>query len=397
MRVTWFGLYCGLMLSVSAFSIDILLPAMLDMSSDLQVSVQQIQLLVPAYMVGLGLAHPLFGLLSDRIGRKKAIYIGLCLYLLGTLVVTLSLHINAVLFGRLIQGIGAASAPVVCRAMIRDKFSGTALAQNMAIAAMFFALGPMIAPIMGHLINQIAGWRALFGFLLVFGVFMLWSTARQSETLPQAHRQSFAASKIRADVVAIYAVRQSRYFILVSSICSAAIFTFLTHAPLVYERDLGASEGLFAVMFAVSATGIVLGQWVNHRLIEAVGTVASATAAAMLLTLTAAFIALGSVAGWMSVGWLSLLIFVFNSAYLIVYSNFASQSLDPHPQRAGMAAALYGFTSYIVGSLIAILVAWLTQGELVRWSLAFLVLSAAILCAAGYWWRLVGNVRAASD
>ena len=387
MRFTWFGLYCGLMLSISAFSTDILLPALLDMSRDLGVSAQQLQMSVPAYMVGLGLAHPLFGVLADRIGRKQAIFVGLALYMLGTIVMALSSQIGAILAARVLQGFGAAAAPVVCRAMIRDRFRGNDLAQNMAIASMFFALGPMIAPLLGHVINQLAGWRALFGFLLLFSMFMFWATARQAETLPQGQRRKIEWQSIRADVAAIFSNQQSRYFIIASAFCSATILSFLTQAPIVYERDLGASSGLFAKMFAISATGIIIGQIINHRLIALIGALRSALAASMLIALTAIIILVTSLTGALTLIGLSALMFVFNMAYLIVYSNFVSLALDPHGERAGLAAALFGLVGYIGGSLLAASIAWLSHGQLKGWSMGFAVLAVVILFSCLHWQR----------
>ncbi len=387
MRFTWFGLYCGLMLSISAFSTDILLPAVLDMSLDLGVSAQQIQMAVPAYMLGLGLAHPLFGVLADRIGRRRAIFLGLTLYMLGTVIVALSSQISAILGARVIQGFGAAAAPVVCRAMIRDRFRGDELAQNMAIASMFFALGPMIAPLLGHLINQLAGWRSLFGFLFLFCLALIWATAQQRETLAPEHRRKTGWRGIRNDAAAIFDNRQSRYFILASALCSATILSFLTQAPIVYERDLGASSGLFAQLFALSAIGIIVGQIINHRLIALLGVLPSALVASLAITLASAVILIASLTHSLSLIGLSALMFVFNMAYLIVYSNFASLALDPHGERAGLAAALFGLIGYIGGALIAAVIAWLSRGHLIGWSIGFFMLAVLILCSALHWHR----------
>ena len=387
MRFTWFGLYCGLMLSISAFSTDILLPAVLDMSLDLGVPAQQIQLAVPAYMLGLGLAHPLFGVLADRIGRRRAIFIGLALYMVGTVVVALSSQITAILGARVIQGFGAAAAPVVCRAMIRDRFRGDELAQNMAIASMFFALGPMIAPLLGYLINELAGWRALFGFLFAFCVLMIWATAKQPETLAPEHRRRTGWFGIYQDATAIFRDRQSRYFIFASAICSATIISFLTQAPIVYERDLGASSSLFATLFALSAIGIIVGQIIYHRLIALIGVLPSALLASTVIAVTAAVILVASLTHSLSLAGLSALMFVFNMAYLIVYSNFVSLALDPHGERAGLAAALFGLISYIGGAAFAATIAWLSGGHLIGWSIGFVTLGILMFCSALYWQR----------
>ena len=144
MQVRW-GLYCGLMLSLTAFSIDIILPAFPGLSAGLDVSTQKIQLVVPVYLFAMGLAHPFYGALTDRVGRKPGVYFGLSIFIAGTLVCFLATSLSVLLVGRFLQGFGAAASSVICRAMIRDRFSGSELAQNMAIASLFFAIGPVLS------------------------------------------------------------------------------------------------------------------------------------------------------------------------------------------------------------------------------------------------------------
>ena len=189
MKLTGFGLYCGLLLSINAFSIDIILPSFAAIESDLNATLQQVQWIVPVYMLAAGLGNPLFGLWSDRAGRKPVLIGGLLIFCLGSLLCVYATSITALLTGRFLQGFAAASAMVICRAMMRDRFSGVALAQNMAIASMFFALGPMIAPLAGFLIYSWFGWRSVFLALVLFGLAMLLATAAQTETLDKSKRK----------------------------------------------------------------------------------------------------------------------------------------------------------------------------------------------------------------
>ena len=385
MRITPFTLYSGLMLSISAFSIDILLPAMLDIAAGLEASLASVQLTISFYMIGLGLAHPVFGVLTDRVGRKPALYAGLTLYIIGALLVVLADTIGQVLAGRLMQGFGAAAAPVVCRAMIRDQFSGNDLARNMALASMFFAVGPMLAPLLGHGINAAFGWRMLFVFLFLFGTVLILATSRQPETLPPEKRSRSDLNSIMSDVSQVFLVPQSRYFILLSGVCTALIVLFLTHAPVIYETELGAGKGSFAFMFALAAIGIVIGQLVNHRLIEALGALQSAKYSALVLTVISALIMLLTWAGRMNPVSFTALMFVFNTCYLIVFSNFASLSLGPHAKRAGMAAAMFGLCSYLCGSLLAAAISFIIGPGMARWSVAFFFLASAILIGIMRW------------
>ena len=164
----------------------------------------------------MGLAHPFYGALTDRVGRKPGVYLGLSVFITGTLVCFLATSLWVLLAGRFLQGFGAAASSVICRAMIRDRFSGSELAQNMAIASLFFAIGPILAPLFGYLIYASIGWRGVFGFLILFAVVLSCITYRQPETLPPVKRSNFDLQIVIADFLVVYKQHQSRYFITVS-------------------------------------------------------------------------------------------------------------------------------------------------------------------------------------
>ncbi len=384
MHITWFGLYCGLMLSVSAFSIDIILPAFPGLSDGIGASSQQVQLVVPVYLFALGLAHPFFGALSDRYGRKPGIYVGLGVYCLGAIACLLSTSLLTLLAGRFLQGMGAAAGAVVCRAMIRDCFSGSELAQNMAIASMFFAIGPVLAPLIGFLIYDSVGWRGIFVFLVLFAVAMIVATYLQKETLLPQYRRRAGARQIIADFMVVYKHPQSRYFIAVGVASTCLIVTFLEHAQVLYER-LGADSKRFAYLFAFSSAGIVIGQIFNHRLIRSFGVINAARVGACVVSLTALFIMIAVFSGLLTDVMMTFLMLAFHTSYLIIHANLASLTLDPHPERAGVAAAVFGFTGYMIGSLLAGLVTLVAGETLSRWSVCFFITALVIVVATFYW------------
>jgi DHA1 family bicyclomycin/chloramphenicol resistance-like MFS transporter len=386
MKLSRFGLYCGLLLGINAFSIDILLPSFAAIEAGLNATLQQVQWIVPVYMFAAGLGNPFFGLWSDRAGRKPVLIAGLLLFCIGSLVCVFSASITTLLAGRFLQGFAAASAMVVCRAMIRDRFSGVALAQNMAIASMFFALGPMLAPLVGYLVYSWLGWRAVFWVLVLFGLSMLLATTLQAETLDPSKRK-VGFNTVPADLLSIYRHPQSRHFIVLSCFCSGMIFTFLAYSPEIYVRYLGASEGQFSFLFALLSIGIIAGQWLNHRLIESLGAVTTAYRAAAVLFAVALCIFASIAAGMINIIVFSVLMLVFNFFYLVVVSNFLSLSMDPHASRAGSASAVFGFSSYVGGALLAMLVGFIAGADIAIWSVCFCVLALIIMLGARHWFK----------
>lgn len=377
MKISWFALYCGLLLSVSAFSIDILLPSLLAIGADLQSSPEQTLLVIPVYMLALGLGNPVYGALSDRIGRRPGIFLGLGIYVVGACVCLSAATINTLLVGRFLQGFGAACAPVLCRAMIRDRHSGIELAKHMAVASMFFALGPMLAPLFGYAIYELFGWRSVFTALVFGAAAMIAATIVQEETLPPAARRETSFFSLRADTLAVYQHPQSCYFIILSCFCTGLILTFLSHAPVIYA-SFGVGPGRFAVLFALSSVGIVFGQYVNHWLISRLGSVAAASCAGIVISVTALVIWFSALTGTLNEYLFTLLMFTFNTSYLIIFSNFVSLTLEPHQQRAGTASAMFGFTSYFFGSVLAGAVSLIADQQVIDWAFYFFLFSAIV-------------------
>ena len=131
--------------------------------------------------------------------------------------------------------------------------------------------------------------------------------------------------------------------------------------------------------------GIIAGQWLNHRLIESLGPVVTAYRAALMVFVVAMCILVAVVTGAISLVLFSTLMLVFNFFYLVVFSNFLSLCLDPHGAQAGTASAMYGFSSYVGGALLSIIIGMVADGDLLKWSVCFAALALTIAMGARHW------------
>ncbi len=138
--------YCGLLLSLGAFSIDITLPFFGRMRDSLGASDAAAHATVTLYMFALAIGQLVFGSVSDRYGRRPVIVGGLALYAIGALVAFLAPTIGWVLAGRALQGLGGAVGPVI----------GTAAIDHAGPAAFFW-----YAAIISFLLGLFTFWRLL--------------------------------------------------------------------------------------------------------------------------------------------------------------------------------------------------------------------------------------------
>lgn len=375
-------LYCGLLLSVTAFSVDITLPAFSLIAADLSADYALVQLIIPAFIMATGLGQMLAGPLSDRFGRKPVILAGLSIYSAGALLCLVAPAIEWLLAGRCIQGLGAAVGPVIGRAVIRDLFHGTELARNMALATMIFAFGPIVAPLLGVGIMQMGTWRLIFMVIAAFGIALLVIGAwRLPETIPARDREATRPRRIAANLSTVFAHPASRFYVLLAGPVMAMMLSILISIPRVYEESFGISGTLFAVLFALHGLGIIAGQFVNRMMIRRLGIVPAMLTGAVVVMLTSCLMVLLALAGLKGPYVLSAMMILFATSFLIVMSNSTALALDPHPMIAGFVSSLFGFLAQLVGSLIAIGAAMWIGGDTMRFAIAITCLSGFVLAA----------------
>ena len=178
--------FCGLLLSVSAFSCDITLPAFWSMQRDLGAPIEWVQAIVPVFLLFQAIGQLAFGPVSDRFGRRPVILAGLVplprrrRHRLAGARASASVHV-----GRAAQGFGSACGIAVGRAVLRDISHGPALAQAMAMAMAIFALGPISAPLIGYGLVALGGWRTIFLGMAIFATgLLIFAAVRFQETNP---------------------------------------------------------------------------------------------------------------------------------------------------------------------------------------------------------------------
>ena len=169
----WLVFYCGCLMTISAFSTDAMLPAVHAMALDLDVPITWSQATIPAFIAPFAFGQLFFGPASDQFGRRPLIALGMTVFLAGSLLATLGSSIEFVLAGRGLQGFGAAAGPVLARAILRDCYSGTALARSMSTAMAIFSIGPILAPFIGYGIQSMGHWRLIFAALAAFAAGLL--------------------------------------------------------------------------------------------------------------------------------------------------------------------------------------------------------------------------------
>ncbi len=341
----------ALMISLVALSIDAMLPALREIGDDLGARrANEPQLVVTALFIGLAVAQMIFGPLSDSIGRKPAIYIGMALFIAGCLMSILATSFAVMLAGRVLQGIGAAGPRTVMVALVRDRFEGRAMARIMSLVMAVFILVPAIAPALGQGILMIGHWRAIFGLFLGLALLVLvWFTLRQPETLPRERRASLSAGRIALAIREVCLNRVALGYTIAAGLIFGAFIGYLTTAQQIFQEQYGLGEQ-FPLYFAVLALAIGGASYVNSRLVMRYGMrPLSWTALLSMSGLSLGFLAIAVLAAGDPPLW-ALMAYCLAAFFCLglLFGNFNALAMEPMGHIAGTAAAVIGSLTTVI-------------------------------------------------
>ncbi|MGB0843861.1 MAG: MFS transporter, partial [Alphaproteobacteria bacterium] len=243
-------IYCGLLSAVGAVSIDILMPVFGNMRAGFGVSMESVQLTIPVYTFFLGISQFFMGTLSDRFGRRIIIIYGMSLYVIGGFIAILYPSIEMVLFGRAIQGIGGGCGQVIARAMLRDTCSGREYSIALARVIAIFAIGPIIAPLIGAGLNMGDTWRPAFAFMIVFGLGLLaYSLFSLKETMVAKNFDALKISAMKDNFLVLVRDKKVLHLLLIGCSAKIALFSYLVNGAPVFEAEFEVVKMNFALLF----------------------------------------------------------------------------------------------------------------------------------------------------
>jgi MFS transporter, DHA1 family, multidrug resistance protein len=376
-------LLMALLISIVALSVDTMLPALPAIGADLGVkSANDVQLVISMLFLGLSVGLLFYGPLSDSLGRKPVLFAGIAIYVLGSALSIFSTGFSAMLYGRVLQGLGAAGPRTIVLALVRDQYEGRAMARTMSTIMSIFIMIPVFAPSIGQTILLAAGWRAIFGALLTLSLIVLaWFSLRQPETLLSGHRLPFSLKKIAAALAEVCCHRIALSYTIVAGFIMGAFLGYLGSAQQVFQ-DLYGQGLMFPLIFGILALSLGSALFFNSRLVMRIGMrrlVDRAMVALALLSM--AYFAIASLFGGRSPFWM-LMVFLLAAFFCIgfLFGNLNAIAMRPMGHIAGTASAVIGALSTLLAVPIALLIGRLYNDTTLPLVGSFALLSITSLC-----------------
>ncbi|ORV21484.1 multidrug effflux MFS transporter [Mycolicibacterium farcinogenes] len=347
-------LVLGALVALGPLTIDMYLPALPRIADELSVSSSMSQLTLTGTLAGLALGQLIVGPLSDSLGRRRPLMVGIVLHMVASVLCVLAPNIAVLGLARALQGMGAAAASVVAIAVVGDLFSGTVAATVMSRLMLVLGVAPVLAPSLGAAVLLHGSWHWVFVALVVAaGGLLAMAALALPETLPVSHRRPLAVRGIVGTYVEL--VRDSRFVILVlvAALGMSGLFAYISAAPFVLQGHYGLNQQAFALVFAAGAIALIGSTQFNVVLLRRFSPQAITVAALAWSTLAGVVFVVLTVA---HVGGLAAFVapvLAILAGMGLVLPNAPAVALSRHPDAAGTAAALLGAAQFGLGAAVA--------------------------------------------
>lgn len=350
------------LMAFSSLSTDIYLPALPAMADALHAGTGAIEFTVSGYLIGFSLGQFFWGPLSDRIGRRGPIAMGLILYIVGSIGCAVSQSVETMIAWRVVQAVGACASVTLARAIVRDLYVGARAAQMMSTLMIVAALAPMLGPSLGGLVISVARWQAIFWLLAVVGLLTLAALYTLPETLAPERRLREPLS--RAFATYGWLLRQKRVlgYASVGGCLYGGIFAYVAGTPFVYITIHHVAPQHYGALFALGSVGIMAMNLVNVRLVPRLGSDRLLRAGAFMACATGLAVAVSSITGWGGLAGLVVPLCLFVACIGLIAANSISGALNLYPAVSGSVSALIGASQFGVGVFGSALVGFLSDG-----------------------------------
>lgn len=342
----------GLLTAIGPFAIDMYLPALPTIGEDLGAGTVPVQMSLLVFFLSMGFGQIIIGPISDMMGRKAPLYFSLVLFAIGSVGAALAVDIGWLIAFRFVQGLGASAGMVVPRAVVRDLHTGVEAARLMSLLMLVFSISPILAPLVGSIIIESFGWRAIFwAVTLAAAIGVVLMVSALQETRPPEHR---VGSSFRGTIAGYRYLLRDRSFVglsLIGGFGISSFFVYLSNSSFVLINHYGLTPTLYSLFFSMNAVAFFAMSQLTGTLTERFGLrrVVRVAVAAYATIMVAMLAVMAS--GLQSLWVMSTFLF-FGYGFLgLVIPTTSVLAMEEHGEIAGTASALMGTLHFATGAV----------------------------------------------
>ncbi|GLO51662.1 MULTISPECIES: multidrug effflux MFS transporter [Pseudomonas] len=375
-------LILGALSAFGPLAIDFYLPAFPAMAQAFATDEKHVQATLAAYFLGLSIGQLAYGPVADRFGRRKPLMFGVTLFTLASLACAYAPNLDTLVLARFVQALGGCAGMVLSRAIVSDKCDPVASAKVFSQLMLVMGLAPILAPMLGGVLVNVAGWQSIFLALSLFSAGCLLAV---SLGLPESLPEHIPRQPLSGALRQYLRLLADRVFVghaLTGGIAIAGMFAYIAGSPFVFIKLYGVPAEHYGWLFGTNAAGFILVAQVNARLLAKRGP-AFLLARAVWLYLVAGLALLGVAALRPTQLWPLLVpLFVCISSLGCIIPNASACAMSGQGARAGSASALMGCLQFSVAAGAAALVGLLHDGSAVPMALVISLCGALVVSVA---------------
>ena len=366
MQNRWgFIIFMSVICSLSPFAMSFIVPSFPGMATLFDKPVAEIQLLISAFLLGLGIAQPIHGVLSDKYGRRPVLLFGFAIFVLASIASVITTSWTALVFCRFLQAVGVSAGTVTSRAIVNDAQPREEAAITLSYISIAMGVGPIFAPIIGGVFDEVWGWRSIFVGCTLAGIIVLLLAMRGlPETRPRDKSNDKTFKSMAGDYRTLLGSPQFLGYTMMFGFGQGIFFAFLPFAPDYFENVLGHGTSIFVTAWIVLSLAFMTGSLVGTRLVRRFGMDRTIYGASIWLILSSIIIA--------TVYWifgdhvlsLTLPMMIAMLATGVICPLALTGSISFNPKMAGAASGLSSSLGLILGGAFAVASGVLYDGTL---------------------------------
>lgn len=350
-RIIWLSLLLGTLSAYGPLLMDAYLPAFPVIQEELGISASLTQMSLTMCLIGLALGPLAIGTLSDRIGRKKPLAIGITVAILCCLLVPFVRNIWLFLALRLLQGIASSAGIVLTRAIAKDLFTGERLTKFFAMLIAVNGIFPIISPLLGSAILAVASWQTIFLFLGGLGILLLLGILfGYQETLqPQEH-----IHQMESGWRAVLSDRIFVLLVLIQGFIYGALFSYISGSSFMFQNVYGLSDQMYSLLYGINGIGIIVTAELSGILSRRLSLVQQLGSGLVIGFIGSVLVMLSGIRNSIALAIIGLFLVVATLG--IVNSVVTTLAMDRQGEHAGVASSILGIGMYSIGIICTPLV-----------------------------------------
>jgi len=365
---------------------DIYSPSISFIAQSLKASISSVQYSMAIFMFGLAISQLFYGPLSEGIGRKNSLSIGLIILIIGNLISLFSQNIDLLIAGRFIQGIGAGACSALWRSIFRDTFEGAELAKYGSYFSILVTFMVPAAPLVGGYLQTYFDWRSNFVFLSLYNIFTLFLVLFWfKETNIHQHISKLSFKFIRQSYKEIMLSKVFIGYTLCTFLCYGAFFSWFSVGPVLLIDKVGISPIHFG-WITLFGGGIftALSSWIYGRIVTRIGTNVMLRSGLIIMIISGVILIVGKYMSGITVWNIVIPMLIFYFGVTFIWPSVFANAFKPFGKTAGYAGGLYGFMQISGAAVIGAIVSYLPHRDQIPLGIIFIISAVLAFFVLGY-------------